>query len=108
MKKYIANNWMKILRMGGYVALVLIALYKLNAPKTLIPDYIKYGKDIAPSTTSGVGGGLVGTVFGTTFSSLSALDPALVPFFIILLIGILGIVVLHMFMDKKADVKKKK
>ncbi len=107
MKKYIAQNWMKLLRIGGYITLVLIALYKINAPKTLISDYIKYGKDVAPSTGSGIAGGAVGSIFSTTFGSLSAISPALVPFFLVLLVGILGVVILHMIIDKKPDKKKK-
>ena len=100
---------MKLLRTGGYIALVLIALYKINAPKILIPDYIKYGKDVAPSGSVGVGvaGEAVGSIFSTTFSSLNAISPALVPFFLILLFGILGVVILHMIIDKKPDKKKK-
>ena len=98
---------MKLLRTGGYIALVLIALYKINAPKTLIPDYIKYGKDVATSGSVGVAGEAVGSIFSTTFSSLNAISPALVPFFLILLFGILGVVILHMIIDKKPDKKKK-
>ena len=36
MKKYISQNWMKLLRIGGYVTLVVLALFKLNTPKTSI------------------------------------------------------------------------
>ena len=46
-------------------------------------------------------------MFGKTFDSLNAISPGLVPFFLILLVGILGVVVLHMFMDRKPDKKKK-
>lgn len=100
---------MKLLRIGGYVALVLIAFLKLNTPKTLIPDYIKYGKDIAP-VVDGSGdavSGAVGSFFGSAFDGISAIDPKLTPFVVGLMGAILLIVFLHMLMDKKADKKKK-
>ena len=110
MKKYIANNWMKILRIAGYITLVLVALIKINTPKTLIPDYIKYGKDIAPLTVNGSGdtvGGVVGSFFGSAYSELNAIDPKLTTFVVIITAAILLIVFLHMLMDKKVDKKKK-
>ena len=110
LKKYIANNWMKLLRIGGYVALILLAFFKLNTPKTLIPDYIKYGKDIAPIGTTASGdtiAGAVGSFFGGAFSGISAIDPKLTLFVVGIMGAILLIVFLHMLMDKKADKKKK-
>ena len=109
MKKYISQNWMKLLRIGGYVTLVVLALFKLNTPKTLIPDYIKYGKDIVPAgaNVSGDVSGTVGSFLGTLFADFTAIDPKLTTFVIIIMSAILLIVFLHMLMDKKADKKKK-
>ena len=101
---------MKLLRIGGYVTLILLAFFKLNTPKTLIPDYIKYGKDIVPAGATGSGDGVTGTVgslFSSAFSGLTAIDPQLTTFVVIIMTAILLIVFLHMLMDKKVDKKKK-
>ncbi len=106
-KSYIATNWMKILRILGYVTLALIAILKLSAPKTVIPDFIKYGKEIKPGETTGMVKGLFGTLFNTAYTSLYELSPQLPPLVAILTIAILSIVTLHMIIDKKPDKKKK-
>ena len=62
-KSFIANNWMKILRIIGYISLVLVAFFKLVTPKTIIEDYVKYGKDIAPSESSGAIAGFFSNIF---------------------------------------------
>ena len=55
-----------------------IYFVKLNTPKTIIPDYIKYGKDIEPlvSTTTTVSGdavgGTVSSFFGSAYSGFNS------------------------------------
>lgn len=105
-KSYIANNWMKLLRIIGYVTLGLVAFFKLVTPKTIIDDYVKYGKDIAPSESTGAIGGLFTTVFGKAFDGLNGISPKLTSIVILLGAAILGICTLHMFMDKKPAKKK--
>lgn len=46
MKKFITNNWKKILIIIGAVFIVINLITKLTVDKTLLSDYIKYGKDI--------------------------------------------------------------
>ena len=101
---------MKLLRIGGYITLALIAFLKINTPKTLIADYIKYGKDIAPTGANTSGDsvtGAVGSIFSGAFSGFTAIDPQLTTYVMIIMGAILLIVFLHMLMDKKADKKKK-
>lgn len=105
-KSYISNNWMKILRIIGYVTLGFVAFFKLVTPKTIIEDYVKYGKDIAPSETSGAIGGIFTTVFGKAFAGLDGISPKLTPIVIFLIAAILAITTLHMFMDRKPAKKK--
>ena len=105
-KSYIANNWMKILRIIGYVSLALVAFFKLTTPKTVIEDYVEYGKEIVPGETTGMVSGIISTIFGETVSSLNSISPQLTSLVTILMVAILGIVTLHMFMDKKPAKKK--
>ena len=44
MKKLISKYWKKILIILGIVCMVIILINKATAPKTLIAEYIKYGK----------------------------------------------------------------
>lgn len=105
-KSYIANNWMKLLRIIGYVTLGLVAFLKLTTPKTIIDDYVKYGKDVVPSGSTGVVGGFFSTIFGKAFDGLNGISPKLTPIVLILVMAILGICTLHMIMDKKPAKKK--
>ena len=105
-KSYIANNWMKLLRIIGYVTLGFVAFFKLVTPKTIIDDYIKYGKDIAPSESTGAIGGIFTNIFGKAFDGLNGISPKLTSIVVLLGAAILGICALHMFMDKKPAKKK--
>jgi hypothetical protein len=49
MKEMITNNWKKILMAIGGFFIVINIIYKIAAPKTLLKDYIKYGKDVQSS-----------------------------------------------------------
>lgn len=103
MKKYIANNWKKLLRVGGYICLGLIIFFKLNAEKTLLTDYIKYGKDITPNKGTGIMSGIKNN-FLETFTGV---NPGLVKIAIIFIAAITVVVFFTALMDKKKDVKKK-
>ncbi len=103
MKKYISNNWKKILRVGGYICLGLIIFFKLNAEKTLLADYIKYGKEVKPSEGSGILSGVKDN-FLTTFTGV---DSQLVKFAIIFIVAIMIVVFFTSLLDKKKDAKKK-
>lgn len=49
MKDFITNNWKKVLMaVGGFFILSNI-IYKIAAPKSLLKDYTKYGKDVQSS-----------------------------------------------------------
>lgn len=97
---------MKILRIIGYITLGLVAFFKLVTPKTIIEDYVKYGKDITPSGSTGAVGGVFTTIFGKAFDGLNGISPQLTPIIVMLVIAILGICTLHMIMDKKPAKKK--
>ena len=53
MKKFISNNWKKILVLIGGIFIVINSVNKIFAEKVLLSDYIKYGKDIE-TASSGV------------------------------------------------------
>ena len=105
-KSYIANNWMKLLRIIGYVTLGIVAFFKLVTPKTIIEDYVKYGKDVTPSESTNAIGGFFTTVFGKVFDGLNGISPKLTSIVLLLIVAILGICTLHMIMDKKPAKKK--
>ena len=105
-KSYIANNWMKLLRIIGYVTLGIVAFFKLVTPKTIIEDYVKYGKDIAPNEATGKIPSVFATIFDKAFTGLNGISPKLTSIISILVIAILAICTLHMIMDKKPAKKK--
>ncbi len=106
MKKFISTYWNKILLTIGSICLFLILTSKFVAPKTIIGDYVKYGKDISASNSNGILSSATGKfklIFGNA-------DPELVRLTIILMVGILAVVLLTTIAsaagDKK-DAKKK-
>ena len=46
MKNFITNNWKKILIIIGGIFIAINVLSKVVTEKSLLTDYIKYGKDI--------------------------------------------------------------
>lgn len=97
---------MKILRIIGYVTLGIVAFLKLVTPKTIIEDYVKYGKDILPNETTGKIPGIFSTIFDKAFEGMNGISPKLTSIVLILVIAILAICTLHMIMDKKPAKKK--
>lgn len=115
MKKFISKNWKKILIAIGICILIYILILKISAPKTLIADYAKYGKDIVSSNN--ISGDISGDISGivnagtNSFSNWFNTNPDLARLAIILMAGILGVVLLTSIASvagtKKDDKKKK-
>ena len=114
MGKFISKKWNKILVFIGICFLVLIFISKITAPKTLIPDYIKYGKDIklvnVPEVPDSAKEAL-GSAKSEVVSSFKNANPGIVK--LMLIIG--GAVLLIVFLDslasmfgRKKEEKKKK
>ena len=49
MKSFITNNWKKILIFIGSISIIVNAIIKIATNKTLLADYVKYGKNIEKS-----------------------------------------------------------
>ena len=109
MKKYISKNWNKILITIGSCVMVWILIVKFTAEKTLLKDYIKYGKDVTPST--GGSSGALDAAKENVSSVWNSVDPNLTKLAMIMMAGILIVVLLTSLAsaaggDKK-DAKKK-
>ncbi len=107
MKKLISKYWKKILIILGIVCMVIILINKATAPKTLIAEYVKYGKVIKVSQT-GIDGA-VDAAKNNFISVLTGVDPELLRLAFILMIGILAVCVLSFIASSagKKDAKKK-
>lgn len=103
MKKFISNNWKKLLRILGYIALGFIIFFKLTAEKSVLPDYIKYGKEVTPGT----GTGIFSSAKDSFVSTFTGVDSELVRFAIIFIVAITIVVFFTSLLDRKKDVKKK-
>ncbi len=110
MKKFITNYWKRILLViGGAVALFLL-VYKIAAPKTIIDDYVKYGK-VIESTDGGKNITDIIVRDEDKLFNFDNIDPELIRLAIILIIGILFVVILNALASKageKKDAAKKK
>lgn len=101
MKKFITNNWKKILMFIGAIFIVINVFTKITIDKTLLSDYIKYGKDIekpnilenVTQVTNGIE-----TPFGPDFAKLIVV--AVVLILLVIIITSLG--------DKAGTKAKKK
>lgn len=105
MKKFITKYWNKILIGMGIVAIVYTFFLKITTKKTLLSDYIRYGKEVKPfnSQIANAAKDEVSSVFGS-------MDPELVKLTFILMAAILIIVFLSLLAAKageKKDAKKK-
>ncbi len=107
MKKLISKYWKKILIVLGMVGMVVILMNKMTAPKTLISEYIKYGKSITIEST-GVDGA-IGEAKNNFISVLTGVDPELLKIAFILMVGILAVCILSFIASSagKKDAKKK-
>ena len=103
MKKFITNNWKKILIIIGVVFIIMNLITKLTIDKTLLSDYIKYGKDIEkPDIIGNVSEAVSGATTEAPFGS------DLIKFIMILVGLILLIVILTSLGDKAAANAKAK
>lgn len=107
MKKLISKYWKKILIILGIVCMVIILINKVTAPKTLISEYVKYGKVIKIAET-GVDGA-VGAVKNNVVSVLTSVNSELLRLAFIMMFGILAVCVLSFISASagKKDAKKK-
>ena len=116
MKKFISNNWQKILIFIGAVFIILNVFSKLSAEKSLLDDYVEYGPTIQKENTQLMGKGesiinnVTETVTNNSLSSEFPFPPELIKLIIILIAAILFVVVLSSIGDRvaaKAKAKKK-
>ena len=108
MKKLISNNWQKLLIGIGCILLGYLFFSKLIAPKTIIKDYISYGKVVQSQNIneSGIVSGAKNNFLGVWGS----VNPELARLTVILMVGILLVVFLSAIASKageKKDAKKK-
>lgn len=107
MKKWITNNWKKILICIGVVAMIVIFIEKLIAPKTIISDYIKYGKVVTPTEGTSE---LVDSAKENIHSVWNSVDPQFAKLVVIMMVAILIVVFISSVASKageKKDTKKK-
>ena len=103
MKKFITNNWKKILIIIGIVFIVINLITKLTVGKTLLSDYIKYGKDIErPEIIENVGEVVSVSTIESPFG------PDLIKFIMVIVGLILLVVILTSLGDKAAANSKAK
>ena len=102
MKTFITNHWKNILITIGGIFIFLNAFWKIMAPKVLISDYIKYGKDLEkiPSNIAGQVGDSIN--LGTM-----PFDAGMVKLIVTLMVLILGVLLLTSLAEGKSSAKKK-
>ena len=105
MKKLISKYWKNILLICGIVGMVAIFTFKVSAPKTIISDYIKYGKDLTAEGNSQI----INSVTGNFWSVWNRVDSALIRIVILIMALILFVCVLTFMANAagKKDAKKK-
>lgn len=101
MKKFITNNWKKILVCIGAIFIIINVFTKITVDKTLLADYIKYGKNIEKSD-------IVGNVAEVVTPPEAPFGPEIVKFVCILGALILLIVFITSLGDRAAAKAKKK
>ena len=103
MKTFITNNWKKILIIIGGIFIAINVFTKIVTEKTLLADYVKYGKDIEKVDVISGDIGEVVTVPESPFS------PEMLKIIILMVALILLVVFLTSLGDKvAADAKAKK
>lgn len=105
MKKFISNHWNNILVVTGGIWMFIILISKFVIPKTLVADYIIYGKEIVPTDNE---------IINSATSNFRAVwgnaDPELVRLTIIIMVAILLVVfitTLASTLGGQKDAKKK-
>ena len=105
MKKFITNNWQKILIFIGAIFIIINVFSKIFTDKTLLADYIKYGKDIEmPEIIENASQIIISntTTIETPFS------PELIKIILLIIGVILFAVILSSIGDRAAAKAKKK
>ena len=105
MKKYISQNWQKILITIGIIVLLIILVSKFTAPKTIIPDYIKYGKDVAPAN---IDSGVIGEAKDEFLNTWHSVNPDIAKIVTIMMVGILIVLFLSTIAARAGEKKDKK
>lgn len=103
MKSFITNNWKKILITIGGIFIAINVFAKITTEKTLLADYIKYGKDIEKVDI------ISGDVEEVITTTESPFGPEMIKIIIVLIALILLVVFLTSLADRAgADAKAKK
>lgn len=112
MKKFITNNWEKILIFIGIICILINISLKLSTEKTLLNDYIKYGKDVQSGTVSS--GNIIGNISETvtdgSLVSESPFTPEITKIIILIIAAVLFAAFVSTLGDRaaaKAKAKKK-
>ncbi len=101
MKDFITYQWKKILIGTGIFGLVIILFKKILAKKTLIEDYVKYGKDIE-------GTGKITGRFANVLGESASVPEGMVKLTIVFMVAILVVLFIASLGNKPADKAKKK
>lgn len=104
MKSYITNNWKKILMFIGSICIIINVIFKIGANKTLLKDYVKYGKDIEKAEVVGT----VGEVVSSSTISKSPFGSGIIGIVILLMVLILIVIILSTLAENAAKKAKKK
>lgn len=104
MKNFLSKYWKRILITIASIFVVINVYNKCVAPRLIISDYAKYGKDVTASNIVGSVGGAINSGVGTLTSSAPS---DILRLAIILAIGLLVAVIIREITTKKAPAKKK-
>ncbi len=100
MKALITNYWQKILLAIGGIFILINSFKKIFAEKTLLSDYIKYGKNIDN------GSSIINKVNGNVNTADMPFNEGMLKLIIILMVAILLILFITALAEKKPDKKK--
>ena len=103
MKSYISRNWQKLMIAIGSFFAICILIFKISAPKTLLADYIKYGKNITPAKNE-----IIDVAKDNVSSVWNSVDPELAKLAMILIAGITIVVFLSALASKAGENKSAK
>lgn len=103
MKNYISRNWKKIMMAIGYFSVACILIAKITAEKTILRDYIKYGKDVEPTKNE-----FIGAAKDNVASVWGSVDPELAKLATIMIAAILIVVFLTTLASKAGENKTAK
>ncbi len=102
MKNFITNYWQKVLLTIGSIFILINSFKKIFAEKSLLLDYIKYGKNIENTSSSVI------DVTQKIDTSTMPFSSGIVKLVIVLMILILLIVFITSMADRAGSKDKKK